>query len=229
MTHARPVVHLVNEASLENWRAQGRPPFGDGGLKERCTVDRRPLIWVSAAAAAWSLWYAIYRGYYAAGGSGFLPGTIRQGSEGQFQLINLTGAVIIGMAAVLPPATLPLWSRRRPRQVVVALCWLVAVGCCMHALVDSLERVLSLTGILHLDYWSGWATINHRAADLQDLLFNEPWFLVEGLAFGALGWIALGPGPLRRRLVTSAVAVIAALTLLGMLTVFGVSGKMIVF
>lgn len=192
-------------------------------------ADRRRLRWVSVFAGIWALWYTIYRGYYAAGGTAFLPGTIREGSEGEFRLINLAGAVIIGAAAILPVATLPLWSRGWPRRMLLALCWVVAVGCCMHALVNMTVRVLSLAGMVHIDYPPLWATVNHRVADLQDLFFNEPWFLVEGLAFGALGWIGLGPGRPRRWWTATALAAIAALFLLGMLTVAGVIGKMIVF
>jgi hypothetical protein len=180
------------------------------------------------AAGIWALWYAIYRGYYAAGGTAFLPGTIRPGSEGQFRLINLAGAVVIGIAAVLPVATLPLWSRRWPRRALLALCWVVAVGCCMHALVDIVERVLSLAAVVHLEYPSMWMSHDDRTADLQDLFFNEPWFLLEGLAFGALGWSALGPGRARRWWTATALAAIAGLLLLGMLTVAGVIGRVIV-
>ena len=115
------------------------------------------------------------------------------GSEGQFQLINLAAVVVLAVAAVLPVAMLPLWARRGSRLVLLALCWVVAVGCCMHALIDMAQRVLSLAGLVHIHYPPLWATINDRAADLQDLFGNEPWFLLEGLAFGALGWIALGP------------------------------------
>ena len=52
-------------------------------------AQHRLLTRVSVAAGIWGLCYAAYRGYYAAGGTAFLPGTIRPGSEGQFQLINL--------------------------------------------------------------------------------------------------------------------------------------------
>lgn len=192
-------------------------------------VDRRRLVWVSAAAGVWALWYAAYRGYYAAGGTAFLYGTIREGSEGQFQAINLIGAVIIGVAAILPLATLPVWSRKWPRRLLLTLCWVVAVGSCMHALVDMTERVLSLAGVVHIDYPSMWATRDRRAADLQDLFFNEPWFLAEGLAFGWLGSIGLGPGRPRKWWIATAVAAIAALLLLGMLTVAGVIGRVIIF
>jgi hypothetical protein len=180
------------------------------------------------AAGIWALWYAAYRAYYAAGGTAFLPGTVRPGSEDQFRLINLTGAIVIGVAAVLPPVTLPLWSRRRPRRALLVLCWLVTVGCCMHALVDIVERVLSLAGVVHLEYPSMWLTHDDQTADLQDLFFNEPWFLVEGLAFGALAWTALGPGRPRRWWTATALASIAALLLLGMLTVAGVTSKVII-
>lgn len=108
------------------------------------------------------------------------------------------------------------------------MCWVVAVGCCMHASVDTIERVLSLTGVVHIDYPPLWASVDHRTADLQDLFFNEPWFLMEGLAFGALGWIGLGPGRPRRWWTAGALAALAALTLLGTLAVTGVVGKTIV-
>jgi hypothetical protein len=40
----------------------------------------------------------------------------------------------------------------------------------MHALIDSIERVLSLAGLLRIEYPSTiWATIDRRSADLQDL------------------------------------------------------------
>ena len=59
--------------------------------------------------------------------------------------------------------------------------WIAAVGCCMHAVTLMILRVLSLTGVRHTHIPSGlWLSIDRREADLQDLLFNEPWFFVEG-------------------------------------------------
>ncbi|MGA8114351.1 MAG: DUF3995 domain-containing protein [Actinocatenispora sp.] len=193
--------------------------------------DRNHLLLVrlSVAAGLWALWYALYRGYYAAGGTAFLPGTIRPGSRDQFLLINLIGALVIGAAAVVPVAMLPFWSRRWSRRPLLALCWAVAVGCCMHAIVDIAERVLSLAGVLTVSYPAMWASVDHRAADLQDLFFNEPWFLVEGLAFAALGWLGLGGGRSRRWWTATALAAVAALIVLWILTATGVFGKVIVF
>jgi hypothetical protein len=183
---------------------------------------------LSVAMGVWALGYAIYRGYYAAGGTWLLPGTIRPGSAAQFQLINLAAAIILGVAAVLPVAVLPLWPRRWPRRVLLTLCWLVAVGCCMHAVIDMTERVLSLAGLLTIHYPALWASVDRRDADLQDLFGNEPWFLLEGLAFAALGWTALDPGRARRWWTASAVAAIAALIVIGLLSATGVIGQAVV-
>ena len=53
------------------------------------------------------------------------------------------------------------------------------------------QRVLSLNGLslMHLPFW---ASIDQRASDLPDLLFNEPWFLIEGLLWTAVAWSTVG-------------------------------------
>jgi hypothetical protein len=137
--------------------------------------------------------------------------------------------MILGIAAALPLVMLPLWRLLEVRPVLLAVCWLVAVGCCMHALIDIIERILSLAGLLTIQYPAAvWASIDHRAADLQDLFFNEPWFLVEGLGFGALGWIVLGPGRPRRLWVGSAITATSVLTVIGLLSATGAIGKVII-
>jgi len=133
------------------------------------------------------------------------------------------------IAAALPIAVLPLWRIPRARWVLLAVCWAVAVGCCTHALINSIQRVLSLAGLLRIEYSpTVWASIDRRAADLQDLFFNEPWFLVEGLGVGPLGCIVLGSGRRRRWWVGTALAAISVLTVIGMLSATGVIGKTII-
>jgi hypothetical protein len=189
--------------------------------------DLRRLASVSIAVAVWGLGYALYRGYYALGGTLLLPGT--PADPTQFRLINAAAVAVLAIAAVLPIAMLPLWRRPRARPVLLVVCWLVAVGCSMHALIDSVQRVLSLAGLLRIEYSAAvWASINHRAADLQDLFFNEPWFLLEGLGYAALAWIALGPSRRRRWWVGSAIAATSVLTVIGLLSATGVIGKVII-
>jgi hypothetical protein len=181
--------------------------------------------WTAYAACGWALLYAAYRGYYALGGTFGMFGT--PVSMGQWRLINAVGAGIILIGAVLPVATLPLWQRRRTRSVLLALCWVIAVGCAMHALVDVTARVLSLAGVLRMDF-PFFSSIDRREADLQDLLLNEPWFLVEGLLWGTLGWSNLASDRSRRLWVTSGVVATVALTVIGVLSTVGIIGKFIV-
>lgn len=180
---------------------------------------------ISIVLGAWALFYSAYRAYYALGGTFGMLGTPL--SHRQWLLVNAAGAVILLIAAVVPVATLPLWRHPYGRRGLQALCWVVAVGCVMHALINVIQRVLSLVGLLHIDL-PFWATIDRRTADLQDLLFNEPWFLVEGLLWGWLAVVSLGTGTARRRWLTSAGVAVAVLTVLGVLSATGVIGTFIV-
>jgi hypothetical protein len=203
------------------------PPGRAGSALEQAPARRHPsgLAAVSLVASGWALLYALYRGYYGLGGTVGMFGTPTSWTE--WRQINLVAAAILLVAAALPVAALPLWQRPRLRPVLLALCWVVAVGCTMHGLVDDVERVLSLTGRLRIDY-PIFATVNRRAADLQDLAFNETWFLIEGILWAVLAWIGLGRSPGRRWWVATAVAAVAALTSIGLLSAFGVVGTFIV-
>ena len=194
---------------------------------EMTTTERhsRPSRWPAYAASGLALPYAAYRAYYALGGTIGMFGTPT--SMHQWREINAIGAVIILFGAVLPIAIMPLWRRRYARNALLALCWAIAVGCIMHAMVDDIQRVLSLAGLLKMDF-PHWASIDRHEADLQDLLFNEPWFLAEGLLWGALGWYELRSPRGRRLWLLSGLLAIAALTTIGMLSAFGVIGTFIV-
>jgi heme A synthase len=71
----------------------------------------------------------MYRGYYGLGVTAGMIGT--PASQTQWRVINRTAAAVLLAAALLPVAALPLWRRARPRQVLLALCWALAVGCLM--------------------------------------------------------------------------------------------------
>ena len=188
---------------------------------------RSRLIVVSVLASGCALVYAIYRGYYAAGGTMGMIGVPR--SESEFRLLNLAAVGVLLVAAVLPLASVPLWRRPGPRRVLLALCWVIAVGCVMHALIDDVQRVVSLAGGRDVTYPpSQWLSIDRFAADVQDLAFNEVFFLVEGLLWAVLAWIGLGNAASRRRWVGAAAVATAALTVVGVLSAFGVIGRAIV-
>ncbi|HEX5114920.1 MAG TPA: hypothetical protein VFW65_06960 [Pseudonocardiaceae bacterium] len=151
----------------------------------------RALVPLTYVTACWALLYAIYRGYYALGGTWGQPGVPAPGHLGELRLVNGVGAAVVLIAAAVPVVLLPLWRRPAARRWLLALCWIVAVGCCMHAIIDIVQRVLSLDGQLAIAYPDLWQSVDRRAADLQDLYGNEPWFLIEGLLFGALAWCNL--------------------------------------
>jgi hypothetical protein len=167
-------------------------------------------VFASRLAAAWAFLYAIYRGYYALGGTVGMFGT--PVSESQWRLINGIAGAILLVGAVAPLALLRTWRWPRMRPVLLTLCWIVTVGCVVHALVNATQRVFSLLGILRIDY-PFWASIDRQQADLQDLLFNEPWFLFEGLLWGLIAWTGgLSRSRHRTRWIISALAATIALT-----------------
>ena len=72
-------------------------------------------------------------------------------------------------------------------------------------------------------------TIDRRAADLQALFFNEPWFLIEGLFSTAIAWNGeLRNSPRRWWWIGGALILVAAFTVMGLLSAFGVVGRLVV-
>ena len=184
------------------------------------------LVAISLVTAGCGLVYAAYRGYYGLGGTAGMFGT--PSSAAQWRAINLAAAALLLAVAVLPLAALPLWQRRWPRRGLLASCWLLAVGLVMHALVSDTQRILSLADVVHLRY-PFFTTIDTHAADIQDLVFNETWFLAEGILWAVLALKVLGPSPARRWWTGTAIAATAALTAIGLLSTLHVIGRIVIF
>jgi hypothetical protein len=177
-------------------------PLDAGG---RCVTTRR----VAGALAVWAAWYAAYRFYYAFGGRLGMIGD--PSSAAHFRRENFVGGAIVLLAALVPPIAVTAWRHPPVRRLVPAVGWIVAVGCCMHALTLGTLRVLSLTGVHPVHYPAGlWLSIDRRAADLQDLFFNEPWFFVEGCLWALFALTALRPSARRRWRRSAAVACVLA-------------------
>lgn len=187
---------------------------------------RRALAVLGGLLAAWGGLYAAYRAYYAAGGRLGMIGT--PASDSLWRGINLAAVAALLLAAAAPVALVPLWRHRPARLVLICVSWLAAVACVGHALIDDVQRIASLTGAFTVRYPSLWANIDRRSADVQDLVWNESWFLLEGLLWGALAWVALGRGRSRRVWAVTAAAATAVATLVGLLSAFGVIGRVVV-
>lgn len=176
---------------------------------------------IAVALALWSTAYACYRAYYAAGGQFGMIG--QPVSVAQFRAINAAGAIAIFLFGAVLPLVAVRW--RPARRALPVLGWIGAVGCCMHALVDATLRVLSITGVHPTQLpASVWRSFDRHAADLQDLLLNEPWFFVAGLLWAGLGLALVRPAR-RRAWTMSAVAVCLALTGVGVLSGLDVIGS----
>jgi hypothetical protein len=182
------------------------------------TSSRQSVI--ATVLLVWALGYAAYRGYYAAGGE---VGMIGQPvSDTEFRVVNAVGAGIVLLGALLPPVLVRLAPAR---GAVPVLGWIVGVGCCMHAVVDGTLRLLSLTGVhpTQLPAWF-WQSVDRRAADLQDVLLNEPWFFVEGVLWLALGATCVDAAH-RRVWLMSAAGACLLLSVVGVLSGLDVIGS----
>ena len=184
------------------------------------------LVRVSLLGALWAFGYGVYRLYYALGGTAGKLGT--PVSHDEWIRINAIAAMLLFAAAVLPLVILRAWRNRRARTVLLAIAWVIAVGCATHALIGIPQRIASLAGVLTIEY-PFWSSIDRRMADLQALFFNEPWFLVEGLLWVAIAWAGgLHDSPRRGWWVGSAVAATVVMTVVGWLSAFGVIGGWVV-
>jgi len=200
-----------------------RVPLGGWHRSPIRAVDRRWAV----IAGGWGGLYAIYRAYYAFGGLAGLPGVLRPDAHGTFRLINIVAVVVLLLGAAAPLLMLRFWGTRLWLGCVAA-CWAVAVGCIMHALIDITQRVLSLTGLISVSYPGDlWAGVDRHAADMQDLVGNEPWFLIEGLLFAGLALLHLrGRG--RLTFVITALLAVTAFVTVGMLSSTGHLARVVV-
>jgi hypothetical protein len=145
----------------------------------------------------------------------------------QWRRINAIAAVMLFITAVLAIVLVNAWRNHRARPFLLVLCWIITVACVSHALIDIVQRIASLRGALTIPY-PFWQTIDRRTTDLQVLFFNEPWFLIEGLLWAAIAWTgALRESPQRVWWVGTAVAATIVSTTVGLLSAFGVIGRVI--
>ncbi len=183
------------------------------------------LVTASWCAAAWAAIYAVYRGYFAVGGTVGMFGVPRYDADWRY--INGAAAVALAAAAALPVVVVRVCHSSRGRVIALALCWVIAVGCTGHALVGAIQRVLSLNGMLVIGY-PFWLTIDRREADLQALLWNGPWFLIEGALWHAMAWTSgVRDAPWRAGWIGSLLLAVTIFTIVGVLSAIGVLGRFI--
>ena len=58
--------------------------------------------------------------------------------------------------------------------------------------------------------------------------FNEPWFFIEGLLWAVIAWKVLGPTTARRWWMPAPLPAVGAATLVGLLSAFGMIGRVVI-
>jgi hypothetical protein len=179
---------------------------------------RRPEAVLRLAAWALSVWSVLYVAphlYWAFGGDrGFSLLRPSAVELEEWAAINAVASVVLLIPVVI---AVGLVRFRTTSPVKVALLGAALVGTSIsaaHGIYGIVYRILNLGGVVKVD--GETASISEHPWVLWDLILFEPWFLVEGLLFFAIGWAATS-GSGRRRWVYSAVAGVAIATLSGVL------------
>ncbi|NIK77716.1 hypothetical protein FHS15_002854 [Paenibacillus castaneae] len=150
----------------------------------------KSLVWSGYAVFIWSIAYMLPHLYWALGGKmggGILKPNIVHSPD--FEFINwiatvfLTGAGLIGLAFIY-------WNKGRVSSyMLLFISW---AGCSLstsHGIFGIVYRILQISGVVGLE--SGSFHIHEDAYVLWDLLLFEPWFLIEGILLGSVGWCFL--------------------------------------
>lgn len=183
--------------------SRGRPDRGGARRSDRS-------VQLSAwALSVWSVLYAVPHAYWALGGErGFSVLRPSAVALEEWETINAVATavlllpVLVGFGLVRFPA--------RPR-IKVALLGAVLAGTSVsaaHGIYGIVYRILNLGGIVEIDGQP--ASVAEHPWVLWDLLVFEPWFLVEGVLFGLLGWAATTASQRHRWIVLSLVGVSVA-------------------
>jgi hypothetical protein len=156
------------------------------------------LVWSGYAVFAWSIAYMLPHLYWALGGTiglSLLKPSVA--ALPQWQLINWAATVILTAAGLLGIA---LAFLKRRGILGWSLLGVALAGCAIatsHGIFGIIYRMMQIAGAIELE--SGPFNNEEHTYVLWDLLLFEPWFVIEGLLLGILGWHYLN-SPRRRQL-----------------------------
>ncbi|UVI33495.1 DUF3995 domain-containing protein [Paenibacillus spongiae] len=153
-------------------------------------TQTKSLVWSGYAVFIWSIVYMLPHLYWALGGTigeSLLKPDIVQHIH--FDLINGIASVFLTVAGIIGLAFI-YWSKGRFSSYLwLFIAW---AGCSLaasHGIYGIVYRILQISGVVGLE--SGSIDIHEDAFVLWDLVLFEPWFLIEGILFGLLGYCFL--------------------------------------
>lgn len=178
--------------------------------------DLSPLL--ATALCLWSLLYMVPHLYWALGGTlGFSMLKPSAVLAPEWRFANLVAAVMLTLAGLLG---FGLVYFGRYRIVRISLLTATLVGASVsaaHGLYGIVFRILNVVGVIDIDgrpfelETHGWV--------LWDLFVIEPWFLIEGVLLGAVGWATLSQPAARRKWALTVGSGVVLVTLAGLLGV----------
>ncbi|HET7578218.1 MAG TPA: DUF3995 domain-containing protein [Bacillales bacterium] len=150
----------------------------------------RSLVWSGYAVLIWSIAYMLPHLYWGLGGvRGLILFTPLVLEFPQLKLINLVASVFLIAAGCLGLAFIYFKHRNLTSGLLLAI---TLIGCSIstsHGIYGVVYRILQITGVVELD--SETFNGQHFSYVLWDLFLFEPWFLIEGILLGVVGWFYL--------------------------------------
>ncbi|TVX96679.1 DUF3995 domain-containing protein [Cohnella terricola] len=159
---------------------------------------RRSLTWSGYAVFIWSVAYMLPHLYWAMGGklglSILKPGI---SESPQWEMINWVASVFLTAVGLLGITLIYLRKRKLLSWSLLAV---LLAGCSVatsHGIYGIGYRILQITGVIGIELESFNA--KQHVFVLWDLFIFEPWFLIEGILLGILGWCFMN-NPRHRRI-----------------------------
>jgi hypothetical protein len=104
----------------------------------------------------------------------------------QWEMINWVASVILTAAGLLGIALAYLKTRGILGWSLLGIAWAGCAIATSHGVFGIVYRMMQMAGAIELE--SGPFNRAEHAYVLWDLLLFEPWFVIEGLLLGILGW-----------------------------------------
>lgn len=151
------------------------------------TGRSRSLTWAGYAVFIWSIAYMLPHLYWALDGKGGLS-LLRPeiAASPEWEMINWVASGILTAAGFLGIIMVYLEKRKWLSWSLLAV---IVAGCAVatsHGIYGIGYRALQIMGVIETD--SGPFDMEQHAYVLWDLLLFEPWFAIEGILLGVLGW-----------------------------------------
>ena len=183
-----------------------------------CASSRRSVTLAGWSLAVWSIAYVLPHLYWGLGGETGLS-AVRPSASAmpEWEDINLVASLVLTIPAAIGIGLIRFAGERRVARPLLIASWLGVAIAAGHGLFGIVYRTLHVAGVTDIDGRS--FELDRHGWVLWDLLVFEPWFLIEGILFAAVGRAALTGMEAKRRWTIACVVGVALATLSGIVGV----------